>query len=131
MSDAPSSKRATWKRDARELARPALTYLAWVLVMLGVFDLVILATEGFSAGNFGVLAVLSFSTIVGVGIGQAMAIARPLRASPSMWQRLRTQRPRCLSPRASSRPSGLSRWGIRRFPCASKWRVHPRRPNAA
>ena len=80
MSDAPSSKRATWKRDAKELARPALTYLAWVLMMLGVFDLVILATQGFSGANFVLLAVLSFSTVFGVSIGQAMAIAR-LRGS--------------------------------------------------
>ena len=69
-----------WKRDAKELARPALTYQAWVLVMLAIFDLTVLATEGFSPESALILGVISFGTILGVTLGQAMAIAR-LRGS--------------------------------------------------
>lgn len=70
------SPRAQMKRDLAELARPALVYHAWVLVMLALFDLVILVLEGFDSGTFVILAVLSLSTVAGVAIGQALAIAR-------------------------------------------------------
>ena len=80
MSDVSTKKRAEWVRDAKELARPALTYQAWVIVMLAVFDLVVFATEGFSSELFLMLGVLSVGTVVGVSLGQAMAIAR-LRGS--------------------------------------------------
>jgi len=72
--------RTQLRRDLKELARPALVYQAWVLLMLAVFDLVILVLEGFSPETFVILAVLSVATLAGVTIGQGMAIAR-LRGS--------------------------------------------------
>lgn len=72
--------RAAFFRDAKELARPALVYQAWVVLMLAIFDLVLLVLEGFSGEMFVLLAVLSVATLVGVALGQAMAIAR-LRGS--------------------------------------------------
>ncbi|AKF04096.1 hypothetical protein [Sandaracinus amylolyticus] len=71
-----STAREAWRRDAKELARPALTYLAWVVVMVAMFDLVLLVLEGFSGEVLVMLVVLSASTIAGVLIGQALAIAR-------------------------------------------------------
>lgn len=72
----PPPLASTWKRDLAELARPALTYLAWVLVMLAIFDFVMLVLEGFDGTTFLILGILSFSTVAGVLIGQALAIAR-------------------------------------------------------
>jgi hypothetical protein len=77
---ARGERRAAFLRDAKELARPALVYQAWVVLMLAIFDLVLLVLEGFSGETFVILAVLSFATLVGVTLGQAMAIAR-LRGS--------------------------------------------------
>ncbi|UJR83384.1 hypothetical protein [Sandaracinus amylolyticus] len=71
-----SATREAWRRDAKELARPALTYLAWVVVMLAIFDLVVLVLDGFSGEAMVMLVVLGVSTIIGVLIGQALAIAR-------------------------------------------------------
>jgi len=68
--------RAEFWRDARELARPALLYQGWVVLMLAVFDFVIMVLEGFSPEGMVILAVLSFCTILGVTIGQGLAIAR-------------------------------------------------------
>ncbi|MFO0713714.1 MAG: hypothetical protein U0353_27925 [Sandaracinus sp.] len=68
--------RAEWRRDAKALARPALLYQGWTLLMITVFDLVITVLEGPSIELMIVLGILSFSAIVGVTIGQALAIAR-------------------------------------------------------
>lgn len=79
-SEPRSAVASDWKSDAKELARPALTYQAWVIVMLAIFDLTLLATDGFSPESALILGVISFGTILGVTLGQAMAIAR-LRGS--------------------------------------------------
>lgn len=80
MSAVPASgidsTRAQMRRDLAELARPALVYHAWTILMIALFDLVILVLEGFDGGTLAMLAVLSVSTLAGVGIGQALAIAR-------------------------------------------------------
>ena len=68
--------RAQWRRDVRELARPALTYQAWVLLMVAIFDLVVLASAGPSGTAFLVLGVLSGCAVCGVTLGQLMAIGR-------------------------------------------------------
>ena len=80
MTATKTPSTSDWKRDARELARPALTYQAWVLVMLAIFDLTVLAMESFSPEAALILGVLSLGTMLGVTLGQAMAIAR-LRGS--------------------------------------------------
>ncbi len=72
--------RAEFWRDAKELARPALLYQGWVVLMLAIFDLVLAVLQGFSGGAIVILAVLSFCTVLGVTIGQGFAIAR-LRGS--------------------------------------------------
>ena len=83
------SPRAQMKRDLAELARPALVYHAWVLVMLALFDVVILVLEGFAPGSMLILAVLSACTVAGVLIGQGLAIARLrgwfLGCSTALW----------------------------------------------
>lgn len=72
--------RIEWRRDLKELARPALLYQGWTLLMIAVFDLVIVVLEGPSPETIGILAVLSLCALIGVAIGQGLAIAR-LRGS--------------------------------------------------
>ncbi len=71
---------AEWRRDLKELARPALLYQGWVLLMLVIFDLVIVVLNGPSPEGIIILGVLSLCTMLGVTIGQAFSIAR-LRGS--------------------------------------------------
>ncbi len=73
---AKEAARAEWRRDAKELARPALLYQGWTLLMITVFDLVITVLDGPSPELMVLLAILSFCAIAGVTIGQVLAIGR-------------------------------------------------------
>jgi hypothetical protein len=65
-----------WRRDLKELARPALLYQGWVLLMITIFDLVIVVLEGPAPETILILAVLSACAILGVTLGQGLSIAR-------------------------------------------------------
>ena len=68
--------REEWRRDLKELARPALLYQGWTLLMITIFDLVITVLNGPDPEGMVILAVLSFCAIAGVTLGQALSIAR-------------------------------------------------------
>jgi hypothetical protein len=68
--------REEWRRDLKELARPALLYQGWTLLMITIFDLVITVLNGPDPEGILILALLSFCAIAGVTLGQALSIAR-------------------------------------------------------
>jgi len=68
--------RAEWRRDLKELARPALLYQGWVLLMITIFDLVIVVLEGPAPETIMILGILSLCAILGVTLGQGLSMAR-------------------------------------------------------
>lgn len=62
--------------DLRALSVPILTYAGTLVVSVGLFCFLVVAIQGFTMENFGILVGLVFATVVGVGFGQICALTR-------------------------------------------------------
>ena len=71
--------RPRWRRilaDLRALLVPILTYAGTLAVSIGLFCVLVVSIDGFTADNLWILVGLVFATVVGVGFGQICALTR-------------------------------------------------------